>query len=342
MRSGGMSMRIIRVLGPPPKDDTLLVEVVLDEAPLRREMLAFSQRILALSLVISLFTAALVYLSLHRLLVRPMRRISDSMSAFREDPEDASRVIRPSERKDEIGFAEHELAAMQEGIRGALQQKTRLAALGIAVTKINHDLRNILATAQLVSDRLERSDDPEVKRVTPTLMSAIDRAVSLCGETLDFTREGSPRLKLSRFDLRDLASDVAGDLPGEVNGEPVWQNLLGRELQIEADRERLYRVLSNLGQNAIQAGATRIEVTAERIDGRLRVRVSDNGPGLPPRARAHLFQPFTGSARSGGTGLGLAIARDLIRSHGGEIRLEHSTAEGTSFCFELPLKQAEE
>lgn len=335
----GEPMRVIRVLGPPPKDDRLLVEVVLDETPLRQEMLAFSQRILALSLVISLFTAALVYLSLHWLMVRPMRRISDSMSAFREDPEDASRVIRPSDRNDEIGFAEHELAAMQEGIRGALQQKTRLAALGIAVTKINHDLRNILATAQLVSDRLERSDDPEVKRVTPTLMTAIDRAVSLCGETLDFTREGLPNLKLSRFDLRDLAADVAGDLPGEVNGEPVWHNLLDRELEIEADREQLYRVLSNLGQNAIQAGASRVEVTAERVDGRLRVRVSDNGPGLPPRARANLFQPFTGSARAGGTGLGLAIARDLVRAHGGEIRLEHSTAEGTSFCLELPLKQ---
>lgn len=335
----GEPMRVIRVLGPPPKDDRLLVEVVLDETPLRQEMLAFSQRILALSLVISLFTAALVYLSLHWLMVRPMRRISDSMSAFREDPEDASRVIRPSDRNDEIGFAEHELAAMQEGIRGALQQKTRLAALGIAVTKINHDLRNILATAQLVSDRLERSDDPEVKRVTPTLMTAIDRAVSLCGETLDFTREGLPNLKLSRFDLCDLAADVAGDLPGEVNGEPVWHNLLDRELEIEADREQLYRVLSNLGQNAIQAGASRVEVTAERVDGRLRVRVSDNGPGLPPRARANLFQPFTGSARAGGTGLGLAIARDLVRAHGGEIRLEHSTAEGTSFCLELPLKQ---
>ena len=337
----GEPMRTIRVLGNSPKDERLLVEVVLDEAPLRHEMLAFGQRILVLSLVISLFTAALVYLSLHRMMVRPMRRISDSMSAFREDPEDGSRVIQPSERSDEIGFAEHELAAMQEGIRGALQQKTRLAALGIAVTKINHDLRNILATAQLVSDRLERSDDPEVKRVTPTLMSAIDRAANLCGETLDFTRDGSPNLKLSCFDLSELTADVASDLPGEVNGEPVWHCRLEGELPIEADRAQLYRVLSNLGRNAIQAGASRIEVSAEPINGRLRVRVSDNGPGLPPRARAHLFQPFTGSARAGGTGLGLAIARDLIRAHGGEIRLEHSTAEGTSFSFDLPIKQAD-
>ena len=333
--------RVIRVVGVSPKDPNILVEVVLNEGPMRDEMFAFSQRILALSLVISLFTAALVFLSLHWMMVRPMRHITASMSAFREDPEDASRVVRPSNRRDEIGFAEHELAAMQEGLRASLQQKTRLAALGIAVTKINHDLRNILATARLVSDRLDLSDDPEVKRVTPTLMDAIDRAVNLCAQTLNFTREGPPALELSRFDLRALVADVGAALPETVNGQPVWNSLLQDGLEIEADREHLFRVLSNLGQNAIEAGASRVEVSAEQIDGRVRVTVSDNGPGLPPRAHQQLFQPFTGSARPGGTGLGLAIARDLVRAHGGEIRLEHSTADGTSFRFELPVRQTE-
>ncbi|MEE8293805.1 MAG: ATP-binding protein, partial [Kiloniellales bacterium] len=111
--------------------------------------------------------------------------------------------------------------------------------------------------------------------------------------------------------------------------------------EIEADREHLFRVLNNLGQNAIEAGASRVEVSAEQIDGRVRVTVSDNGPGLPPRAHQQLFQPFTGSARPGGTGLGLAIARDLVRAHGGEIRLEHSTADGTNFRIELPVRQME-
>jgi signal transduction histidine kinase len=333
--------RVIRVVGVSSKDPNILVEVVLNEGPMRDEMFAFSQRILALSLVISLFTAALVFLSLHWMMVRPMRHITASMSAFRKDPEDASRVVRPSNRRDEIGFAEHELAAMQEGLRASLQQKTRLAALGVAVTKINHDLRNILATARLVSDRLDLSDDPEVKRVTPTLMSAIDRAVNLCAQTLSFTREGPPALELTRFDLRALVADVGAALPETVNGQPVWNSLLQGGLEVEADREHLFRVLSNLGQNAIEAGASRVEVSAEQMDGRVRVTVSDNGPGLPPRAHQQLFQPFTGSARPGGTGLGLAIARDLVRAHGGEIRLEHSTADGTSFRIELPVRQME-
>ncbi|MGF1609967.1 MAG: sensor histidine kinase [Kiloniellales bacterium] len=329
--------RVLRVVGPSPKDPTVEVELVLDEAPLREAMIGYSNRILALSLVISLFTAALVYLSLLWLLVRPMRRITASMTAFRDDPEDASRIIQPSARRDEIGVAQRELANMQHGLRAALHQKTRLAALGIAVTKINHDLKNILATALLVSDRLLASDDPEVRRVTPTLMGAIDRAVRLCGQTLAFTREGPPPLELSRFDLGALVDDVAAGLPETTIGDAVWHNRIDRPIELRADREQLFRVLTNLARNGFEAGAKTIEVSARCEDGRVLIAVTDDGPGLPPRARERLFQPFSGSARPGGTGLGLAIARDLMHAHGGDIRLERSTAQGTSFCLILPL-----
>ena len=80
---------------------------------------------------------------------------------------------------------------MQETVRQALRHNARLAALGTAVTKINHDLRNILSTARLISDGLADSEVPEVKRVTPRLLAAIDRAVALCTRTLSFTREGA-------------------------------------------------------------------------------------------------------------------------------------------------------
>ncbi len=329
--------RVLRVIGPSPKDPDVLVEVVLDEAPLRAEMLGYSERILALSLVISLFTAALVYMSLHLLIVRPMQRVTESMVAFREDPEDESHVIQPSSRSDEMGVVQRELASMQDGLRGALQQKTRLAGLGTAVTKINHDLKNILATALMLSDRLQQSEDPEVRRVTPKLTGAIERAVKLCQQTLTFTGEGPIHLERSRFKLRALVDDVGEALPGQVNGKAVWQNDLADDLEVTADREQMFRVLSNLGQNAIQAGAESVEVSARRADGKLLIEVADDGPGLAPRARDRLFQPFAGTARPGGTGLGLAIARELMRAHGGEIRLERSTGEGSVFCLVLPL-----
>ena len=330
--------RILRVVAPSPRHAQAIVEIVIDETPMRMALIDYSNRILALSIVISLITAAFVYLSLQWLLVRPMRRMTESMMAFRENPEDLSRPSPVSTRTDEVGVAQHELADMQAKLRAALQQKTRLAALGVAVTKINHDLRNILTTAQLVADRLAGSDNPEVKRMTPTLLAAIDRAIDLCSKTLSFTREGPPELNRQRFPLRNLVDEVGAALPPPVDGQQVLFNDVPGEIAIDADRDQLFRVFSNLGQNAMQAGATRIDVDARRTDGRIVITIADNGPGLPPRARDKLFQPFAGSARPGGSGLGLAIARDLMHAHGGDIRLARSTGAGTTFELELPVE----
>lgn len=115
--------RVVRVIATSPKSPEVVVETVIDKAPMRAEMVDYSRRILLLSVFISLITASLVYLSLQLLFVRPMLGITDSMTAFRADPEDATRMIKPSRRGDEIGRAQRELAGMQEGLRTALQQR---------------------------------------------------------------------------------------------------------------------------------------------------------------------------------------------------------------------------
>src|SRR5262249_56835021 len=96
-------------------------------------------------------------------------RISGTLTASQEARENPASVIVPSSRTDEVGTAERELAAMQHDLANVLQQKNRLAALGLAVSKINHDLRNLLTTAQLFSDRLVRLQDPTVQRFAPNL-----------------------------------------------------------------------------------------------------------------------------------------------------------------------------
>lgn len=333
--------RLLRVIGPSPKDPEILVEVVMDEAPLRREMFDYSWRILNLSLGISIFTAALVYLSLHLLMVRPMRRITESMAAFRANPEVAADTLPPSERSDEIGIAQRELVTMQQGLRAALLQKTRLAALGTAVTKVNHDLRNILATASLISDRLGKSGDPAVRAMAPALISAIDRALHLCAQTLQFTREGPAQLNLQRFDLRDLLTEVREAVAEVGAGRAGWINDVDRGFRIEADREQLYRVFFNLAHNALEAGAGELRLAARPVRDFLVIDVEDNGPGMPEEAKRNIFRPFAGSAREGGTGLGLSIAHDIMRAHGGDIRLERSGPEGTLFRLVLPLRQAQ-
>ncbi len=320
---------VLRVLGTSPRDPTVLMEVLLDEQPMRAAMWDFGGRVFALSIFLSLIAATLVYLSLQWLLVAPMRRITLSMMAFRENPEDASRVIQPGMRGDEIGIAERELAQLQETVRQALRHNARLAALGTAVTKINHDLRNILSTARLVSDRLAGSEAPEVKRVVPRLIDAIDRAVALCSGTLKFTREGAPPLRLQRFLLASMVEELADLLELKGGDHSLLLDRVPPGLAIEADREQFHRVLMNLMRNAMEAGAQRITVRAEARDGAILIDVVDDGPGLPPKALANLFLPFAGSARPGGTGLGLAIAREVMRAHGGDAMLVESTARGT-------------
>ena len=214
--------RMIRVIGPVAGRPDESIELVMEEGPLRRAMVDYSINILSLSIVISLITAGLVYLSLQALLVRPMRRITGAMVTFRKAPEADASVIQPSARADELGLAEAELAAMQEDLRGALRQKTRLAALGAAMSKVNHDLRNILATAQLVSERLGSSADPEVRRVTPTLLASIDRAIDLCTQTLAYGKAEEPAPQRRRFRLRELVEDVRLSVGLPTDGSIAW------------------------------------------------------------------------------------------------------------------------
>jgi len=325
--------RILRIVGISPRHNETEVEIVIDEAPLHAAMLDYGAQVLAVSIVISLVTASLVYLALQWWMVRPIRRMTESMIAFRSDPEDLSTPLRVERRSDEIGVAQAELSEMQAGLRASLQQKTRLAALGTAVTKISHDLRNMLATAQLVSDRLVSSADPQVKRAAPTLVAAIDRAVELCTRTLDFTREGPLRLDYRRFALKGLIYEIGTG--GLANGKTQLVDAVD-EVELDADRHQLYRVLSNLVRNASEAGASEVTVSAAVLGDRIVIEVRDNGPGLPPRARQNLFKPFAGSARAGGSGLGLAIARELAHAHGGDVMLVSSDAAGTVFRVDLP------
>lgn len=330
--------RLIRVIGPSPKQPEVRVDIVLQASPLRQDLARAFASLVVEALAISASAGALMFLVLNWLLVRPMRRLTRSIVAFRLDPE-AAQPPMPRTGHDEIGVAMRELAAMQDELRRALWQKSRLAALGAAVTRINHDLRGILAAALLVSDRLTGSADPKVREVAPTLLAAIDRAVALCRQTLAYAREGPPLL--DRRPTR-LASIVAEAAATATPGEP-WriENRVPLALEVQADRDQLFRVFLNLFRNALEAGAKRIEVKVRETAETLDLLVSDDGPGLPERVRANLFSPFV-SARHGGTGLGLAIARDLMRAHGGDIALERTGPEGTVFVLSFPRETEEE
>jgi len=334
---GRTDNRVIRAIGMPPKQPNLTVEVLFEEKTMRAAMLDFSWRIFNLSLVISLITASLVYLSLQWMIVRPIRRLTHDMIRFRENPEDVTRIVRVTPRGDEIGTAQYELAEMQTQVQVSLKQKNRLAAMGSAMAKINHDLRNTLATAVLVSDKLQLIEDPEVKRVTPRLMKAIDRAIDLCSQTLNYASDEMLMLRPRNFVLRDLAEELQGIL--EMSDEAVktdWHISIDPDLEIVADRRHLLRALHNLCANAAQAGAKSITIATVVEDGNILIDVIDDGPGLPEKARENLFKAFAGSSRKGGTGLGLVIVREVAVGHGGDVALLRSDDGGTAFRITIP------
>jgi signal transduction histidine kinase len=333
--------RVIRVVGElPPGDSDRYLEVVLNEGPLIDEMYDFSVRILSLSIVISLITAGLVFFSLQWLMVRPVQRITESMAEFRDNPESSESMISPSERSDEIGIAQRALATMQQDLRASLAQKSRLAALGAAVSKVNHDLRNILASTQLVSQRLADSSDPTVRRLTPRLYKSIDRAITLCTETLDFGRAGERLPRRVLFPLDTLIPDLRSTVGVTSEERAVLIDDIAPGLELDGDPEQIFRVLLNLIQNAVQAlaagGGGEVRIAALREEDTVTIDVRDSGPGIPKDVQANLFDIFGSSGREGGTGLGLAIARDLVKVHGGDIRLMESDSSGTWFRVEIP------
>ena len=334
---------LLRAVGPAPMGGQF-VEIVIPEGPLRSAMWIYSRNIMLLSIVISAISAALVYFALHYLFVRPLYRITANMMMFRTDPEDRTRILAPTSRHDEIGFVEHELAEMQRDLANTLQQKTRLATLGLAVSKINHDLRNLLASAQLFSDRLARLPDPQVQRFAPKLMRALERAIAFCQSTLSYGRAQEPPPDRRIIALMELVEDVRETLGLQPESRISWITSIEQSLVVDADRDQLLRVLLNLARNAVQALESRapndpardqVRITGRREGAVVIIEVADTGPGFADQARAHLFEAFQGSTRSGGTGLGLAIAAELVRAHGGEIILVDGTI-GAMFHLKIP------
>jgi signal transduction histidine kinase len=336
------SNRTIRVAGHAGPDNNNLIEIVIPEAPLKAAMMRYGLNIFWLSVILSVLTAAVVYFALSRLFVKPLTRLTSNMLRFSKDPEDANCIMPSTGRMDEIGVAERELASMQRQLSGLLAQKNRLAQLGLAVSKINHDLRNMLANAQLISDRLVDIPDPTVQRFVPKLIASLDRAIQFCNSSLQFGGASEPAPRRELMPLKPMVEEVADSQGLPREGSIAFTDDVDATLLIDADHEHLFRVLSNLIRNAMQAiesveGKTdgEIRIAAHREGRKVIVDVMDNGSGVPQKARENLFKAFHGSTKKGGTGLGLVIAAELIQAHGGSLTLVDS-AEGAHFRIELP------
>lgn len=333
---------VIRVIGAPLREAGLLIEITMETGPLRAAMIDYGIRILVLSAVISVFTAVLLFLAVRAILVKPIKGVVEHMQRYAAAPEDARRIITPAAGVTELREAEEALKSMQTELTSALRQKERLAQLGSAVSKISHDLRNIMTSAQLFTDRIEMSEDPLVARLAPKLVNSISRAVHLCESTLAFGKAEEPSPTLSVVALAPIVVDVIeSERLAAQDHDLSFSEDIPETMHVRADAEQLFRVLANLVRNARQAIIARglsaeINICGTEDDRAWFIRISDTGPGLPSKAQEHLFQPFQGGVTKGGSGLGLAISAELVKGHGGTLDLERTGAKGTTFCIRLP------
>ncbi len=337
------------------------VTILVSQAQMRQDLFVYACNVFLLSLLISSLTALFVYIWLARIIVDPVKDMSRNMMAFEADPESPRNILNPSARNDELGIAERSLAGLEARMQRLLSERRRLAALGAGVSKISHDLRNVLASAQLMSDRLAKSDDPRVRKLSPRLIAALDRAVALSRDTLKFARMEPSALNKQPTNLRALVDEVFDDA---ARLDVDFVNETPPDVRVAADPTHLYRAIFNIVKNAAEAiapqGAApdadqgpenvkgRIVVTAAvgkdddafADDRSLVIAIADDGPGLPPAARADLFEPFKGSQKPGGSGLGVAISAEIAKAHGGRLELSRSDETGATFELVLPYDGA--
>jgi signal transduction histidine kinase len=328
------------------------VEVTLDETPLVQALWRVSNTFLNIALLIATVVAGVLWAALWTMVLSPMRRLTSNIIAFGERPQDASRVIAPSGRNDEIGRAEKALAAMEQSLAHELAHRKRLAELGMAVARINHDLRNILSAAQLISDRLATIPDPQTQRLAPRLVATLDRAIKFCQATLTYGAGREQPPERQRFDLNKMVQEVVETARAEY-GEAVDYHVdIPPRFEAYADASHILRVLENLSRNAAQAlmakGAAAgrpkaIRFAAIRTDGVALIEISDTGRGFLPEQKDRIFEPFHNSTSEAGTGLGLSIAADLVNRNGGSIELAPPKADdfycGARFLIKLPTPE---
>ncbi len=243
-----------------------------------------------------------------------------------------------------VDMTEHEEA--RKALRNAYDARSRFFA------RASHELRTplnaILGFGQLLSEETAGQLSPSAARYLERVRAGGERLLRLTNDLLELSRweMGSQTLNLEVFDAEPFLDEVLADFRPEAARHDMdfdWKAEHG--LTIEADRLRMGQVVMNLVANALKftPKGGRVKVEATSADGGVCLAVTDDGPGIPPESRAHIFEEFfqiqgAGRAANAGTGLGLPIAKKLVEAHGGQLTLESELGRGS--CFRVYLRRA--
>jgi signal transduction histidine kinase len=221
------------------------------------------------------------------------------------------------------------------------EAEVRAASVEHLGAQVAHEVKNPLTAARGLVQLVERHvvDERDKQRLA-VVVTEVDRALSVLQDYLSFARPLSD-LKLGAVKLRALLEDAAGVLEARALEKGLALHVIGEELEIMADRQRLRDAVLNLALNAVTAlpRGGKLELRSARVGARARLTISDDGPGMSPELLARVGQPFA-SASEGGTGLGVMLAQSVARQHGGELRFESEPGHGVRALLELPLGSA--
>lgn len=240
-----------------------------------------------------------------------------------------------------------ERRALIEHLRDADRRKDQFIAT------LGHELRNPLAPVRYAAKLLYRSEDPVARRAATIIDRQVDGMAALLDDLLDVTRitHGLIELKRELIDLRTLVHAAAEDAQpwAEAAGRSLVVTTPGDPVVVSGDRVRLKQVLDNLLNNAVKftASGGQIRLALDIARQRARVRVTDDGIGIPAHMLSHIFEPLVqvqagaASTHPGGLGIGLALVRNLMALHSGDVHAESAgDQQGASFVISLPLVSA--
>lgn len=246
---------------------------------------------------------------------------------------------------DEIGELSATFEGMVEAIaetREKLLASERLAAIGKMAAHVTHEVRNPLSSIALNLELLDeeiRSEDEEAKNLVRAIGQEVERLSGLSDQYLSMARRKAPELEDS--DLGALVRSAIEFMRPEVekHGIELQSNVAAQLPWVEVDQGQIRQVLFNLVRNAREAmpGGGRVLIDVRKVGDELEVRVTDNGPGVPPEQIEQLFDPFY-TTKDHGTGLGLAVSRQVLAAHGGRLEYAGARPHGSVFALFLPLK----
>jgi signal transduction histidine kinase len=283
--------------------------------------------------------------SLARRIIEPVKKLDRAASEVARQNY-GYRVLVGS--NDELGRLASTFNSMCESLQAArreLIRQERISTIGRLAGSIVHDLRNPLAAIYGSAEMLIDADlsPQQVKRLAASLYKGSRRIQELLQDLVNVTRGKTAPAEICR--LREVAGAAVESLQSAAEAQSVKiETEIPEEIELPLERARVERVFFNLISNALEAmpGGGAIRIAGRPAEDGVVVEVADTGPGISPRIREQLFQPFVTHGKKGGLGLGLALARQTILDHGGDLWVESEPGRGARFWIRLPLVRPSE